>query len=73
MQSKAYGLSDLVALAHEHADRFGVPARTLIEYWRSFSYDLGEDEQRGLSAFYGYAADLGVIKPVTELRFWNKS
>jgi chorismate dehydratase len=72
-QSKSYGLTDLPALAQEHANRFGLSAETLIEYWRSFSYDLGDDEQRGLLAFYGYAADLGVIKPVTELRFWNKS
>jgi chorismate dehydratase len=72
IQSKSYGLSDLPALAREHAGRFGLPAETLIDYWRLFSYDFGGEEKKGLLAFYGYAAELGVIPPVKELRLWER-
>lgn len=73
IQSKAYGLSDLPSLARVHADRFGLSADMLTDYWRSFSYHFGEEEKKGLLAFYGYAAELGVIPPVKDLRFWEPS
>lgn len=73
LESKTYGLSRLPELAQEHADRFGIPAPRLLEYWRSFSFDFGPQEHKGLMTYYGYAAELGAVKPVTELRFWKKS
>jgi chorismate dehydratase len=69
--SKSYGLENIPELARAHADQFGIPAQVLIDYWTSFSYSLGDEEQKGLLAFYGYAAELGAIDPVTELRFWK--
>jgi chorismate dehydratase len=71
-ESKAYGLSHLPELAKEHSSRLGIPAPKLLEYWNSFSFDLGPHEQKGLMTYYGYAAEIGAVKPVTELRFWNK-
>jgi len=72
--SRGYGLSHLKELAEVHADRFKVPAQLLFTYWNSIiSYDLGDDERKGLLAYYGYAAEIGVIKAVPELRFWSKS
>ncbi len=72
MLSKDYGLSHIAELAGIHAERFGIPESLLIEYWKSINYDFGEDERKGLLAYYGYAAELGAIKPVTELRFWQR-
>lgn len=69
--SKSYGLENIPELARALSARFGIPAQVLIDYWTSFSYNLGDEEQKGLLAFYGYAAELGVIDPVTELRFWK--
>ncbi len=69
--SKSYGLENIPELARAHADRFGIPAQVLIDYWTSFSYNFGVEEQKGLLAFYGYAAELGGINPVTELHFWK--
>ena len=69
--SKSYGLENIPELARAHSDRFGIPAQVLIDYWTSFSYNFGDEEQKGLLAFYGYAAELGVIDPVKELRFWK--
>lgn len=70
--SKSYGLSHLQQLACEYEDRFNIPAQSLLNYWNSFSYDFGADEQKGLAAFYGYAAEIGAIDAVNDLRFWTK-
>ncbi len=70
-RSKQYGLSRLRELADGNADRFGIPADTLFRYWNSFSFDLGPEEQKGLMTYYGYAAELGAIDAVPELRFWS--
>ena len=71
-ESKRNGLSRLRELADEHAARFDIPADTLFHYWSSFSYDFGPAEQQGLIAFYGYAAELGAIDAVPELRIWTE-
>ena len=72
-ESRAYGLAHLAELADVHADKFRVPAPLLREYWSSFNFSLGEEEKKSLLTFYGYAAELGVIQPVKELRFWARS
>ncbi len=72
MQSRSYGLANIPELASAHAERFGLPVRLLIDYWSSFSYYLADDEKKGLRAFYDYAAEIGAIEPVTDLRFWEK-
>ncbi len=71
-ESKQYGLGRLAELAAAHHARFGIAADDLLAYWKLFSYDLDRDEQKGLTTYYGYAAEIGAIAPVTELRFWNK-
>jgi len=72
LESKQYGMSRLRELADEQATRFGIAADTLFQYWSSFSYDFGPEEQKGLLAYYGYAAELGAIDAVPELRIWRK-
>lgn len=69
IRSREYGLAHLRELSEEHEGRFGIGAGLLYDYWKSLSYSLGEDEKKGLQTFYGYAAELGVIKTVPELRF----
>jgi chorismate dehydratase len=71
-ESKAYGLSHLAELAEEHSSRFGIAAPKLLAYWNAFSFDFGPAEQKGLMTYYGYAAEIGAVKPVTELRFWEQ-
>ncbi len=71
--SKEYGLARLDPLAGVHAAEFGMAPEALLRYWRTFSYDLGPEEQKGLLACYGHAADLGVIRSVPELSFWTRT
>ncbi len=73
MESKAYGLTHLPELAEGNAGRFNLPAEVLERYWNLFSYDFGEKEQKGLLTYYGYAAEIGAIEAVTDLRFWTRS
>jgi chorismate dehydratase len=70
--SKAYGISHLGDLTRSEAERFKLPPEFLFSYWNSLSYGLGREEQKGLRAFYGYAAEIGVIETIPELRFWTK-
>ena len=72
-ESKEYGLSHLKELASVAADRFRLPSEVLLEYWRLFSYDFGEIEHKAVSAFYGYAAQLGAVPAVPELRITSFS
>lgn len=72
IKSKQYGLSHVSELARANADRFGIPEQVLIDYWTSLSYNFDDEEKKGLLAFYGYAAEIGAIEPVTELRFWQR-
>ena len=69
VSSKQYGLTHLQQLAQASAQQFGIPAQRLFDYWTTLSYALGEQEQKGLLAFYHYAAEIGAIKPVAELKF----
>jgi chorismate dehydratase len=70
--SKAYGLKHREELARDHEGRFGIPAHVLLHYWSSFSYEFEEEEQKGLMAFYGYAAEIKAVNAVKDLRFWVK-
>jgi len=72
LESKSYGLSHLPELAQACTVKFGIPAPKLLEYWNSFSFDFGPLEQKGLMTYYGYAAELGAVQPVTDLRFWEQ-
>jgi len=72
MESKLYGLAHLAELAEATTSRFNLPSRVLFDYWNLFSYDFGEQEQKGLLAYYGYAAEIGAIEPVADLRFWTR-
>jgi chorismate dehydratase len=71
VQSKRYGMSRLRELADAHAERFGIPAGMLHDYWNLLTYDLGDDEKKGLMTYYGYAAEVGAINAVPGLRFWE--
>jgi chorismate dehydratase len=71
-ESKRYGLSRLQELADGHAGQFGMAPEDLLHYWKTLSYDLGLEEQKGLLTYYGYAAELGVIDRVPDLKLWKR-
>ena len=72
-ESKRYGMPRLRELADRHAGEFGIAADMLLQYWNCFSYDLGPEEQKALLTYYGYAAELGAIDAVPDLRFLGET
>jgi chorismate dehydratase len=70
-ESKRDGLSRLEELAQAGSAKFNIRPDDLVRYWKTFSYDLGPEEQKGLLTYYGHAAELGVIDSVPELRLWR--
>jgi chorismate dehydratase len=71
MESKAYGVSHLKELSEQSTSRFKLSPEVLFAYWNLFSYNLNEEERKGLLTFYDYAAEIGAIEPVKELRFFS--
>lgn len=72
MESRTYGLTHLKEIAETSTGRFNIPAAVLLKYWNLFSYRFGEEEQKGLLTYYGYAAELGAIETENDLRFWTR-
>lgn len=68
-RSRSFFGQHVARLARDHAVRFGVAPRVLVEYWSSLSYELGPAEQAGLLRFYALAAELGEADAVSGLRF----
>ena len=69
VESKSYGISHLKELSLSSEKNFNLSSDILFAYWNLFSYNFDEEEQKGLLTFYEYAAEIGAIEPVKELRF----
>jgi chorismate dehydratase len=67
--SRTYGLTHLQELASTYEKHFNIPSEMLAQYWNSFSYYFGEEEQKGLMTFYDYAAQIGAIPGAPALNF----
>ena len=63
--------TDMPALADEASPLFGLQPSRLLNYWGSVRYDFTEAMADGLRRFLGYAADLGVIAGLPEIRFYS--
>ncbi len=72
IEAKLYGISHLKELSEASSDRFNLSSDVLFAYWKLFSYNFDEEERKGLLTFYEYAAEIGAIEPVKELRFLSK-
>jgi cyclic dehypoxanthinyl futalosine synthase len=69
--AKRAGLERRDALADAHAARSGLPGASLRAYLRdAISYDLGDEERRGLERFYDEAARAGLLPPA-RVRFMD--
>jgi chorismate dehydratase len=65
--SRAYGQEHRAALAVRHAERFGLPARLLDDYWATLTFELDPPMVEGLRTFYRFAAEIGEIPRAPEL------
>ncbi len=72
VDARRAGLERRDAIADAHAARTGLPPESLRAYLRdAVSFDLGDDERRGLERFYAEAAAGGLL-PKAEVRFFDE-
>jgi chorismate dehydratase len=64
-QSRDHGLQNVSALAREWAARAGISEQRVADYLaKDIDFALGQEELKGLYAFYKLAREVGVIKEV---------
>ena len=76
MESKDYGLSRLPELAQGHAaERFGIPVETADRVLELASATISDRRgaERASWLFMGMQLTSGVIEPVPNFRFWERS
>lgn len=68
--AKDYARGHLERIADASPEALWMGRDRLLEYWRvNISYDLGDEQRKGLALFFRYAAELGLIDDVPELSF----
>jgi cyclic dehypoxanthinyl futalosine synthase len=71
LAAKEAGLAAREGIAAEHAQRSGLPVERLHDYLHdAISYDLGDEELRGLRRFFAEAHQAGLL-PRTEVQFYE--
>ncbi|TBL79742.1 menaquinone biosynthesis protein [Paenibacillus thalictri] len=72
VQSKVKSLAEPEGMVHEAKERIGGTE----DYWRSYfanlCYDFGPQQWEGLSAYYQYAWELGLLDNKVPLQIWSK-
>lgn len=72
LDARRAGLERRDAIADAHAARSGLPSESLRAYLRdAVSFDLGDEERRGLARFYEEAAAARLL-PKAEVRFFDE-
>jgi chorismate dehydratase len=69
LDSRAFGKAERESLATRFADRFGMPADTLANYWAALAFDLDGEMLEALTLFYQLSAEIGELERVPELRW----
>jgi chorismate dehydratase len=70
LAAKEIARQNLVRYASEPGGLEWLTLSQREDYWRTISYDLGEDHLKGLTTFYSHAAELGIIKSSPKLEFF---
>ncbi len=53
------------------AEKVGLPAATILDYWQTIDYDLDADHLRSLKLFFSLCAKHQLLDELPELNFWN--
>lgn len=69
LESLAWFEAHGAELASRHADRFGVDAAALLDYWQSLRFRLDSRMEEGLMRFFELAAEIGEA-PAVETVDW---
>lgn len=69
-ESKRKGLADLEPIIQRAQIQMGGSVDYWNNYFRTLSYDFGEEQQKGLQLFFKYAYELGLLSHPIAIRFW---
>jgi chorismate dehydratase len=69
-ESKRKGLADLEPIIQRAQLKMGGSEEYWSNYFRTLSYDLGEEQQKGLQLYFQYAYELGLLPHPIAIRFW---
>lgn len=64
-------LKDPWPSAEKIADQVGLSPRTIVDYWQTIDYDLGEEHLRGLQLFFDLCRKHGLLDNRPELNFFE--
>lgn len=71
LEAKELASRSYEEIAATCAEREWMTREALVDYWRTISYDLDEAHLHGVSTFYRFAADLGLIERAPEIRIFS--
>ncbi|MFH0991432.1 MAG: MqnA/MqnD/SBP family protein [bacterium] len=71
LRARDQGFLHHSALAVEEASRLSIPEEIVEEYFESFSYEFGEEQEASLSEYSRYAFYHGIIPDVPDINFFN--
>ncbi|RKN84580.1 menaquinone biosynthetic enzyme MqnA/MqnD family protein [Paenibacillus ginsengarvi] len=71
LQSKAAGQKDPESIVAAAQAEIGGTADYWRGYFRNLSHDFGPEQRRGLSLYYRYAAELGLLSEPAPIHMWS--
>lgn len=69
LDSREYGEAQRRCLAERYASRFQMPPAELHDYWADLTFRLDPLMLEGLTTFYRFAADIGEVPRVPDIRW----
>jgi chorismate dehydratase len=70
LECKRRNLAAVPALAEKAVKRLGGDISYWDRYFRELNHDFGPDQQAGLSLYYRYANELGLLRQDVDMQFW---
>lgn len=71
LQSRDWGLRSLAELSRMAAAPYGMTPSQVLAYFQQLDFALGPDHEQGLSAFFGYLAQLGELAAAPGLEYFR--
>jgi chorismate dehydratase len=71
LRAKQLGQQEPIPVIQEAMEKLGGDLATWKKYYKGLNYNFGPEEQRGLAAYYHYAALAGLIKDEVKIELMD--
>lgn len=72
-RSRRHVLVEPWGIAHELSAQVGLQPETIVDYWNTIDYDLGQEHLQGLQLFFDLCQKHRLLQSSPELQFYNGS